>query len=170
MAAQNVGPTANLPAHARRQGRAGTVFIDGRMRGEVIALDWDVEAEQIAVLIAGGWRDETVPGAESRRGTFRFQDVDDHFALFVWRFFDARRRGDRSSAFFPEFDIIEKIDHIGSPDVTQWQLSGCQLFSYSKGFSNEDDLLTREVPFSFREDIPLRAFEYADSGIVVTEG
>ena len=164
----NVGPTANLPGRARRLGRGGTCLREGRMLGEVIAVDWDVEAEQIDVLIAGGWRNEQVPGAETRRGTLRMQDIDDRWRLEVWRFFDARRRG-VSTVNVPEFDIVTKLDSPGAADITRWQLTGCQLFSYSGGYSNEDDVLTREMPFSFRDDRPLHAFEYGDSGIIITE-
>jgi hypothetical protein len=164
----NVGPTANLPASARRLGRGGTAYRDGRMLGEVIAVEWDVEAEQIDVLIAGGWRNEAVAGAESRNATVRMQDIDDRWRLEAWRFFAARRRGDFSYAV-PEFNLVTKLSSPGAPDETRWQLLGCQVFSYSGGYSNEDDVLTREMPMRFRDDAPLHAFEYGDAGIIVTE-
>lgn len=165
----NVGPTANLPGRARRSGRSGTVWEDAAHLGEVIAIEWNVNIEQIPVVIAGAWRNEQKPGMEERAGTFRFQDVHDKWALRVWRFVRARRNGDRGAAAFPEFQIITKLDDIGAPDQTRWQLDGCQLFEYSGGHSQEDALLIREVPFSFRDDKPLHAFEYTDSGIAVTE-
>lgn len=164
----NVGPTANLPGTARRRGRSGTAWRDSKMLGEVTAVDWDVELEQIDVLIPGSWRNEQIAGAETRRGTYRHQDVDDRFKLEVWRYIDARRRGDRT-ATIPNFNLVTKIDDTNAPDYTQWALIGCQLFSYSGGYSNEDDLLNREVPFTFQDDKPLHAFEYAESGIIVTE-
>lgn len=167
----NPGPTANLKASARRIGRSGTVWIGGRMRGEIVNIEWGREAEQITVPIAGNYRDEQVPGAETGTGTFRYQDVDDYFRLYVWRWFEARRRGDRSvAAEFPEFDVITKIAHMGSPADTRWLLTGCQLFRYDGGFGVGDDLLERDVPFTFREDRPLDAFEYGDNGIVYTRG
>jgi hypothetical protein len=161
------GPTANLRGSQRRSGRAGTVWINGRMHGEVIAVEWGVEAEQIQVSIPGRWSDEAKPGAEARRGTFRYHDVDDRWRLFVYRFFKARREGDRAAAVFPEFDIITKIDDIGSPGITRWLLEGCQLFQYDGGHSQDDELLVRDVPFQFRADRPLEAFEYGDNGITV---
>lgn len=164
-----VGPTANLPGRARRSGRAGTVWENARHLGEVIAVEWNVNIQQIAVVIAGTWRNETKPGMEERAGTFRVQDVHDKWALKVWRFVRARRDGDRSAASFPEFSLVTKLDDIGAPDQTRWQLDGCQLFEYSGGHSQEDDLLIREIPFSFRDDKPLHAFEYTDDGIEVTE-
>lgn len=163
-----VGPTANLPARARRLGRGGTCYRDGRMLGEVIAVEWDVEAERIDVLIAGGWRNEQVPGAETRQGTLRMQDFDDRWRLEVWRFFKARRQGN-FDVEVPIFNIVTRLASPGAPAETRWQLTDCQLFSYSGGYSNEDDVLTRELPFSFREDDPLSAYEYGDNGIVVTE-
>lgn len=142
------------------------------MLGEVTSVDWDVEIEQIEVLIAGTWRNEMIAGAETRRGTFRHQDIDDRFKLEVWKYTDDRKNGVRS-AIPPEFDLIIKIDDIngptGAPQATRWLLIGCQLFSYSGGYSNDDDLLTREVPFSFRDDKPLDAYEYGKSGIIVTQ-
>lgn len=164
-----VGPTANLPGRARRSGRAGTVWLNAAHLAEVVAVEWNVNIEQIPVVISGAWRNEVKPGVEERAGTFRMQDVDDRFKLMVWRFIRARRDGDRSAAAFPEFSIVTKIADIGAPDETRWQLDGCQLFQYSGGHSQEDGLLTREVPFSFRDDRPLHAFEYTDDGIAVTE-
>jgi hypothetical protein len=162
------GPTGNLPASARRSGRSGTVWIDGDMRGEVVAVEWGTEAEQISVTIPGRWRNESKPGGETGTGTFRYQDLDDTWRLFVWRFFEARRRGDRSAAFFPEFDIITKLDDIGAPAVSRWVLEGCQLYRFDGGHSQDDDLLVRDVPFSYRAERPLDAFEYGDNGIAVT--
>lgn len=166
----NPGPTANLPGYVRRSGRAGTTWEDGRQLGEVVSIEWTTEVEQVTVIIAGSYRDERKPGAETRTGTFRFQDIHDKWALRVWRFLDARRRGDRNAAFFPEFDIITKIDDIGAPRVTRWSVEGCQLFQYEGGHSQEDDLLQRDIPFAFRDDRPLEAFEYTDGGVVVTTG
>lgn len=163
------GPTANLKARHRRSGRSGTVWVDGRMRGEVVGVEWGREAEQIAVSIPGTWQDESKPGAETARGTFRYHDVDDKWRLFVWNFFDRRRRGDRSAAVFPEFDIITKVDDIGAPRPSIWVLIGCTFFSYDGGHSQDDDLLVRDVAFNYREDRPLDAFEYGDSGLIVTQ-
>lgn len=165
----NPGPTANLPGRARRSGRAGTVWENARMLGEVIGVEWNVAIEQIPVVIAGAWRNENKPGIEDRTATFRVQDVHDKWALRVWRFVRARRDGDRAAAAFPEFSIVTKIDDIGAPDQTRWQLDGCQLFEYSGGHNQDDSLLLREIPCSFRDDRPLHAFEYTDDGIAVTE-
>lgn len=159
-----IGPTANLPGTARRQGRGGQVLRDGRHLGEVIAVDWDVEAEQVDVLIGGTWRTEQIAGPETRRGTLRMQDVDDRWKYDVWAFFDARRRGE-FSAQPAQFNLITKLQ--GGPRETKWQLTGCQIYSYSGGYSNEDDLLSRELAFSFREDRPLDSFQYGDGGIIV---
>lgn len=164
--AQQIGPTANLPGIARRQGRGGTAYRDGRMLGEVVAVDWDVEAEQIDVLIPGGWRTEQIPGAETRRGTMRMQDVDDRWKLQVWRFFEERRQGN-FTASIPTFDLVTKL--IGGADETRWMLTGCRIYGYSGGYSNEDDLITRELAFSFDADRPLRAYEYGESGLIITE-
>jgi len=164
------GPTANLPGRARRSGRAMTVWSDGRMLGEVIACEWNVNIEQIPVVISGQWRTEQKPGGEERAGTFRMQDVHDKWQLMVWRFVRARRDGDRSlSASLPEFSLVTKLDDVGAPDQTRWQLDGCTLFEYSGGGSQEDSLIVREIPFSFRDEKPLHAFEYGDSGLIITE-
>jgi len=160
------GPTANLPGTARRSGRSGKVFINGRFHGEIVAVDWTTEVEQIPVPIAGSWRDETKPGPETRRGTFRFQDIDDKFAIMVWRFLEARRRGDRSAAAFPEFSIVTELDDTGAPLPTRWQLDGCSLYQLSGGHAQEENLLVRDSPFTYRHERPLDAYEYGDSGPV----
>jgi hypothetical protein len=139
------------------------------MRGEVVQVDWNVNITQIPVVISGAWRTDQKPGGEERVGTFMVQDVDDHWALRVYRFVVARSNGDRSAAFFPEFSIITKIDDIGAPRATRWQLDGCQLFTYSGGFDQSTDLLTRQIPFSFRSERPLDAYEYVNNGVAVTQ-
>ena len=89
----------------------------------------------------------TKPGAEARRGTFRFQDVDDEWRRMVWGFCQARKAGNRQEAAeFPEFNVITQIDDVGAPAKTRWSLLGCTLYSYSGGFSQEDQLLVRDVP------------------------
>lgn len=167
----NIGPTSNLPGRARRRGRSGTAWRDAFMLGEVTAVDWDVEIEQIEVLIAGTWRNEMIPGAETRRGTFRHQDIDDRFKLEVWRYVRDRSNAVRGpvgsiTSLPPEFNLIVKIDDLHAPGATRWELIGCQLYTYSGGYSNDDDILTREVPFSFRDDRPLDAIEYTKDGII----
>lgn len=159
------GPTANLPGYTRRSGRSGTVWRDGRMRGEVVQVDWNVNISQIPVVITGSWRTEQKPGGEERVGTFMIQDVDDAWAWQVHEFIRARRAGDRSAAFFPEFDIKTKLDDIGAPQPTVWQLVGCQLFTYSGGHDQATDLLTRQIPFTFRDEQLVQGYRYDDSGI-----
>jgi hypothetical protein len=140
------------------------------MLGQVIQVDWNVTIQQIPVLITGAWRNENKPGVEDRVGTFVFQDVDDSFTLQVYNFVVARRTGDRSAAAFPEFSLVTLLDDIGAPAVTRWQLDGCQLFSYSGGFNQADDLITRQIPFTFRTERPLDSFVYGDSGVQITSG
>lgn len=163
------GPTASLPGYARRSGRSGTVWENGRMRGEVTQVDWNVNITQIPVVITGSWNTEQKPGGEERVGTFMIQDLDDHWQLRVYRFIVARRTGDRSSAAFPEFSIVSKVDDIGAPRASIWQLDGCQLFTYSGGWDQATDLLTRQIPFSFRTERPIDTFEYVDSGLQITK-
>lgn len=161
------GPTANLKGSQRRSGRAGTVWIEGKMRGEIAACNWSVEVEQIPVAIPGKWQDETKPGAEARRGTFTYSDVDDHWRRYVWSWLQARKQRDRNrAAQFPTFTIVTQIDDIGAPAKTRWAVRGCQLFVYEGGYSQDDALLARDVPFTFDDDEPLDSFEYAPGGVV----
>lgn len=154
------GPTSNLPGYRRRAGRSGTVYEGAEMQGEVVGLEWNVAIEQIPVVIAGKWSTATKPGGEERAGTFRFQDLHDKWALRIWRFVRARRNGDPGTAQMPVFDLITKLSDIGSPGVTRWQLDDCMLFEYSGGFSADDQLLMREVPFTFEDESPLDSFEW----------
>jgi hypothetical protein len=167
------GPTAGLKARHRRSGRSGTVWSEGKMLGEVSSIEWSVEVEQIAVPIPGSFQDGLKPGAEARRGTMRLDDVDDHWRRYVWFWLDARRRGDaETAAEFPTFNIITQIADIGTPGgaKTRWALRDCQLFSYSGGFSQQDQYLQRDVAFSFESDGPIDSFEYAEGGIVTFQG
>lgn len=162
------GPTANLRGYNRRSGRAGTVWVGGEMRGEVVSVEWGVEVEQIAIQIPGTYQDEMKPGAETRRGTFRYHDLDDRWRLHVWNFLEARRRGDRAAAAFPEFTIITKVSDPGAPYDSTWAVEGCQFFQLDGGHGQDDDNLQRDVPFVYRHERPLEAFAYGANGTVVT--
>lgn len=163
------GPTANLPGFTRRSGRSGTAWVNGEMRGEIVQVDWNVNIGQIPVVISGAWRTDQKPGGEDRVGTFMVQDLDDHWSLMVYNFVVARRNGDRAAAAFPEFSIQTKLDDIGAPRATRWQLDGCVLFTYAGGFDQATDLLTRQIPFTFTSERPLDAYEYTTGGIAVTQ-
>ncbi|HEX7088732.1 MAG TPA: phage tail tube protein [Longimicrobiales bacterium] len=161
------GPTANLKAHQRRSGRAGQVWIGPNMHGEIASLTWGETAENITVPIPGTWRDGSKPGGEAGRGSFRYHDVDDRWRLFVYRWFKARREGDRTSAVFPTFNIVEKIDDIGAADYSQWVLVNCTIFGYDGGHDQGNNILERDVEFQFEEARPLHAFEYTANGVAV---
>lgn len=164
------GPTANLKGRHRRSGRSGTVWIGPNMSGEIASLAWGSTAEDIAVPIPGKWGDDSKPGGETHRGTFRYHDVDDRWRLFVYRWFKARREGDRSSAVFPTFNIVEKIDDIGAADYSQWVLVNCTIFGYDGGHDQGNNILERDVEFRYEEARPLHAFEYTNDGVAVTTG
>lgn len=156
--------TANLPDHARRSGRAGTVWQNGDKLGEVVSIEWSVEVEQVAVPIPGSYKDGVKPGGEQLRGTFRFQDVHDRWTLMVLDFLDARRRGDRAAAAFVKFDLTTKLADIGAPHDTRYGLYGCTLFQAEGGFGIDDDLLNRDVPFAFDRVVLLSGFVYVPGG------
>ena len=162
------GPTGNLKPRQKRSGRSGTTWEGPNMLGEVVAIEWNVEVEQIPVQQAGQWQDGSKPGAEARRGTFRIQDVDDRWALRVYRFLKARREGNREvAAQFPTFDLITQIDDVGAPAPTRWAIRGCELYGYAKGYGNDDNLLMRDIAFSFEDDEPLDAYEYTEGGVAI---
>lgn len=164
------GPTAMLKGTARRSGRSGTVWINGNMHGEIVNIEWGRDVEQTPIPIPGTYQNELKPGEETPRMSFNYHDVDDRWRLFVWRYLEARRNGDRGAAGFPEFDIITKINDIGAPMASVWVLEGCQIFGYDGGHGQDEALLTRAVQGTYRRDRPLEAFEYGPAGVIVTRG
>jgi hypothetical protein len=162
------GPTGNLKPRQRRSGRGGTAWLNGGMRGEITAVEWDVEVEQVGVPMPGRWSDGSKPGGEARRATIRFQDVDDYWRRRVWKFLQARKRGDRvAAAQVPTFDLITQIDDVGAPAKTRWALRGCELYGYSGGFATEEALLNRDLAMTFEDDEPLDSFEYVTGGVAI---
>lgn len=159
------GPTGNLKAKHRRSGRAGTVWMGGNMLGEVVGIEWNVEFEQVNVPLPGQYQDGKKPGAEARGGTFRMQDVDDRWRRMVWGWSQARRQGNRQlAAQFPEFNIVTQIDDIGSPYASRWGLIGCSLFGYSGGHGQDEQILNRDIQFTFEDDGPIDTFVYTGAG------
>lgn len=161
-----IGPTANLAPEARRIGRSGTVWRDGEMRGEIVAVEWSLEMEQIAVSLPGSYRTGNKPGGETLRGSIRFQDLDDKYAKEVLDFVRARRTGSRTAAAFPKFSLLTELDDVGAPGRTTYQLDGCQVYQIDGGFSTEEDLLLRDLPFTFDDVQLVEGFEYTKDGVV----
>lgn len=155
--------TANLPRHARRIGRSGTVWQDGQKLGEVVQIELTVELEQIAVPIPGSFQDGVIPGGHSLRGTFRHQDLHDRWALMILDFIAARISGDPSTAVLPVFSLTTKLAQVGLP-ITRYGLYDCEIFQAELGFGMEEDLLVRDVPFSCDRAVLLEGFVYSPNG------
>lgn len=156
--------TANVPDSARRQGRDGTVYQGGEKLGEVTGIEWSAEIEQIPVAMPGSYQDGVLHGAVGYRGSFRYQDLHDKWALLVLDYLDARVRGDRSVPA-PIVDMFTKLSAMGAPFDTRYGLYGCQLFETGGGFSQADDLLEREVPIQIRRVKLLTGFVYGPGGV-----
>lgn len=158
------GPYSQLVPEARRQGRGGHTFNEGgQFLGNVTACEWSVEADQVDVLIPGSWQNAQIPGAEARRGTIRYQDVDDFYRMLVYDFFNKRRAGD-FAATAPVFNVQTLL--IGGALNSKWGLYGCRLYSYDGGYASADDVMERELAMTFDSDTPLEAFQYTSSGAV----
>lgn len=163
--ASNAGPYGNLKKTARRSSRAGKAFIGGNMMGQVYRVSWQLQIAQTPVPMPG-FKDGAKPGAESYAGTFGVQDVDDHFTKLVLDFCEARARGDRAGAQFPEFDLIVVNQDIGAPADSRYAIYGCELFTAGGGFDwTQDSIGTQDIPFVADKVKLLDGFEYTDGGV-----
>lgn len=171
----NTGPS--LPPTARRLGRGGRAFVHGNgladlglangdFLGNVTAVTWSVAAEQIAVPIPGDWKTHAVAGTETRTGTLRYQDVDDGWRHLLHAWFKSRSADLPSQP--PKFDITTTLtgavqvndQGVVSAMNSNWVLLGCQIYGYDGGFSVTEDVLEREVQFTFDEELMQNGFYY----------
>lgn len=177
MSSTNGPYPTTLPAQTRRLGRGGRAYLAGApgttspdlnlsagdYLGTVTAVTWTVSSEQISVPIPGQWRTHMIAGAETRSGTMRYQDVDDRWRMVLYNFFSARDQDIPKQP--PRFDLLTvltggPLDASGASVNSEWVLEGCRIYGYDGGFSSTDDVIERELTFTFENERPQNAFQY----------
>jgi hypothetical protein len=61
------------------------------------------------------------------------------------------------------FQLVLQYDDPDALGKEQWQLNGCLLWRLPFGFSITDDLVDREIPFTWETEQPIYAFEAASA-------
>lgn len=145
-------------------GMFGYIKIDGNIRAEITELSATVEIARIDVPLVGSTRLGHKPGRETREGTFRVQKIDGHWENEVYKYLtqnlqDRRdKRGTADGTAMRPFDIEVWLDDPDALGVEAWKLLGCMIWRLPLGFSIGDDLLDREFPFTWEQEMPLELF------------
>lgn len=145
-------------------GMFGYAVIDGHIRAEITELSATVEIARIDVPLVGSTRLGHKAGRETREGTFRVQKIDSHWENEVYKYLSqnlATRRANRGTAAgaMRPFNIQVWLDDPDTLDKEVWTLKGCMIWRMPLGFSIGDDLLDREFPFTWEEEVPDSTFE-----------
>lgn len=155
----------------RMGGMYGEAYRDGRLLSEAVEVTGATEINRIEVPLVGTTKVGYKPGRETREGTIRIQKIDTSWELELQLFLStglAERRAARGTpaATLRPFSIVVKIDDPDAYGVESWQLDGCLLWRRQFGFSITDDILEREYPLTWENEIPLNTFTVDEQGSV----
>lgn len=148
----------------RFSGMYGMAYRDGKWLMDVQAVAGTVEIARVDVPLAGRDRLGYKPGRQHREGTLRISKLDTAWELEVYNFISLtldERRANRNAgkpSLIP-WSIVLKIDDPDALGAESMQLNGCLLWRMNIGYDITQDLLEREVPFTWENEVFLNAFK-----------
>jgi hypothetical protein len=151
----------------------GSAWRDGVQLAEAVEVSGNVAINRVEVPLVGQTKTGYKAGRETREGTLRIQKIDASWELEIYRFLSqslADRRAARGTpnATVRAFDLKLEVDDPEAYGYEAWQLSNVQIWQMPLGFSITDDIIEREFPITWENEMPLSAFTYdAKSGSVV---
>lgn len=144
-------------------GMHGSAYRDGHLLAEVVEVTATVEINRIEVPLVGTTKQGYKPGRESREGTINIQHVDlsweREIRQFLTQTLEERRaaRGTPLAGLRP-FQLQIVLDDPDALGREIWQLEGCLLWRLPLGFSITDDIINRELPFTWENERLLEGF------------
>ena len=148
-------PELTNPGLLRFSGMYGSAWRNGSICADVHEVTGATEINRIDVPLVGYTRNGYKPGREAREGTLRIQKMDSKWELEVYRYLASRSSG----GHMKPFQLVLQYDDPDALGKEQWQLNGVLLWRLPFGFSITDDLVDREIPFTWEAEQPLYAFE-----------
>lgn len=157
-------PQSVSEALLRYGGMYGSAWRDGKLLSEVVEVSGAAEIGRTEVPIVGFTKQGYKPGRETREGTLRIQKVDTFWEMEIREFMsvglaERRRLRNAGTPLQRAFSLQVEIDDPDALGIEKWQLNGCLIWRMPLGFSITDDIIEREFPLTWEEEIPLYAFE-----------
>lgn len=158
----------------RYGGMWGSVWDDsGLMLTDVVRVTATTAVNRIEVPLVGQRRIGYKPGRTSSEGNLAFQKIDTGWELKIYQAMQMdveALRAARDAGQFGEldgtFNLLLKQDDPHAFGKEVWQLTGCQIWQMELSVDTSEDFLSREVPLTFEEALPLRTFK-VEAGVVV---
>jgi hypothetical protein len=163
VAAPNGNVGSAIDALRRWGGMYGSAYRDNFLLQEAIEVSGNVAIARIEVPLVGATRMGYKAGRETREGTMRIQAIDSTWALQVFQFTgqslqDRINARGTAGASLPSFDLVIAINDPTAYDFEEWQFKGVQVWQMPVGFAITDDIVQREIPITWEEEIPTHVF------------
>jgi hypothetical protein len=115
------------------------------------------------VPMVGSTKQGYKPGRESRTGTFRFQKIDSRWERQMFQFLtyslEARRAArDAGQPTLRPFTLNIRLDDPDALGTEEWALQGCLIWRLPLGFNITDDIIDRELEFTWETETPVETF------------
>jgi hypothetical protein len=149
----------------RYGGMYGQAERNGHLLAEVVTVAANAEIARVNVPLVGQTKQGYKPGRETREGTLTIQKIDTHWELELYQFMSASlaaRRAARGTqqaiTLQRQFSIVIAIDDPDTWGRESWRLDGCLIWRLPLGFSITDDIVNREFPLTWEDEVPVDAF------------
>lgn len=138
----------------------------GNVISDVVEVSATIELNRIEVPLVGQTKQGYKAGRESREGSLNFQKIDSRWERMLHDFLVKRQdwlnNAEGAQAVkSPQFKL--KISY-RDPDAAgkeTWVLNGCQVWRVPLGFNITDDIVNRELPFTWESETPESTFRIA---------
>jgi hypothetical protein len=141
----------------------GEVWRAGRLLAEVTNISATIERARTEMPLVGTTKTGYKFGRETQEGTLTIQKIDSRWENEVHSQLShtlAERRAARRAGelLVAPFNLQLELDDPDALGWEAWQLSGCLLYRLTLGHDVSDDVVSREIPFTFEGLQPLANF------------
>lgn len=144
----------------------------GALLTDVVQVTGTTQRGRTEIPLVGRQKTGFKPGRISSEGSIAFQKID---TGWEWQVYSAmtldvdelRARRDRGE--FGTLDgtfnlnLVHDDPHAFGKEV--WQLVGCMIWQMDVGINITDDFIQREIPLTYDEAIPIRAFRVVNGRV-----
>lgn len=146
----------------RYGGMYGKAFKNGKILADLVEVSGNIEVAKIQVPLVGTTKQGYKAGRESREGSIKIQKIDAAWEIDLLNWLKGRQEGltesgKRTNTDSHVFDLQIVIDDPEAYDYESWQLLGCQIWRVPLGFSITDDIIDRELPFTWESETLIHA-------------
>ncbi len=140
----------------------------GNVVSDVVEVTATIELNRIEVPLVGQTKQGYKAGRESREGSLNFQKIDSRWEYSLFSFLSRRQAWLKNPTGLapksPQFSLKIAYRDPDTAGQEEWTLTGCQIWRASLGFNITDDIVNREVPFTWESETPTTAYKIDSIG------